>query len=127
MATKEMLKQYFNLQERIFAHFGYKEDWVTIPLLDLTEQYWFLTGEVHGGQLVHYNSMITPEVVEKGAFFSGPVYTQRFLPRWVYRADDCTMVCFDTQTDGNRYLAVMSNDREQKDPALLEAFRELWA
>ncbi len=127
MSIKELIKQYFELQKQLHEHFEYTEDWVTIPMSDMTDQYWLLTGEAHGGHLVHSNEPLTKESIEAGcAIYSGPIYTQRFLPKWVYRGIGCTMVCYDTQTDGNRYLALLSNDREQHDPALIKAHQENW-
>lgn len=40
------------------------------------------------------------------------IYTQRFLPKWVYRADELTMICVDTQTDGNKFLMIFDNAKE---------------
>lgn len=117
--------------QAIHDYFGYKEDWVTIPLEDLTDQHWFLTGDGSGGpnsaHLVYSAEPLTKEVVRAGRkIYSGPVYTQRFLPRWVYRTERYTLVSYDTRTDGNKYLAVLDNARECHDPTVVEVWRHCW-
>jgi len=108
----ELLEEYFKLQKKIYEYFDYVEDWVVIPLDDATEMYWQIDGgEGYDGSVVYCE---IKEAVEKrtGQEYGGPIYTQRFLPKWVYRADDYTMICIDTQTDGNKFLMVFDNKKE---------------
>jgi hypothetical protein len=110
---KQMLKEYFDLQKKIHTYFGYTEDWVTIPLLNGTEYFWSVC---ETKKIVYYHeNPLTQDSVEGGAHYSGRIYTQRFLPKWVYRSDRYTMVSVDTQTDGNKYLMVFDNDKECPD------------
>lgn len=44
--------------------------------------------------------------------YSNEIYTQRFLPKWVYRGKDYTMICVDTHTDGNKFLQIFDNSKE---------------
>jgi hypothetical protein len=44
----KLLKEYFDLQQKIYDHFGYREDWVTIPLDDQTGRHWGLIQEENG-------------------------------------------------------------------------------
>jgi hypothetical protein len=46
--------------------------------------------------------------------YAAEIYTQRFLPKWVYRGAEYTMVCVDTRTDGNKFLMVFDNKKEIK-------------
>lgn len=119
----KLLKEYFELEQKIFDYFGYKEDWVVIPLEDQTGCYWFLTGEKQGDTCVWYDAPFTIEVVQDGAIYDGPIYTQRYLSKWVYRREDYTMVCVNTQTDGNKFLMIFDNAKECKDPEIIEAYR----
>lgn len=109
----QMLKEYFELEKKIHEYFGYKEDWVTIPLADYTDQYWHLTGEGRGDEVMYAENREDLND-EDGNYYGGPIYTQRFLNKWVYRTDDYTMVCYDAQTDGNKYLAIFDNSKEVK-------------
>jgi hypothetical protein len=124
----ELLTQYFDLQKQIHAHFGYKQDWVVIPLHDEREMYWHLQSNDQGGGTVWFSDVeMTPESISTGDhLYSNVVYTQRFLPKWVYRTDEYTMICVDTRTDGNKFLSVFSNDKELTDPTpeQMEALRE---
>lgn len=114
----KLLDDYFSLQEQIYKHFGYNEDWRVIPLLDGTMFSWMLSEhEDGGGRLFYADEPFTVELIEAGEkWYSAEIYTQRFLPKWVYRADDCTMVSIDTRTDGNKFLIILDNSKELKDP-----------
>ena len=41
----KLLDDYFEIQAKIFEHFGYREDWRVIPIYDAREYYWRLEGE----------------------------------------------------------------------------------
>jgi len=112
----KMLKEYFALQKQIYEYFGYVEDWVTIPMNDSTDCYWYLEGDGRDDS-VWFMEEKPPEGWENDEFpmtYANEIYTQRFLPKWVYRGEEYTMVCVDTQTDGNRYLQIFDNSKEMK-------------
>ena len=110
-----MFDEYFKLQKEIFDHFGYVEDWVVIPLVDHRGYYWHLWGEAHGDSIGYSEEPLTQEIISEGKeYYESEIYTQRFLPKWVYRAEDFTLVCMDTQCDGNKFLGIFSNDKEIK-------------
>jgi hypothetical protein len=103
---KDLLDNYFALQEQIYNYFGYKEDWVVIPIENATEYYW----------KVDDNKVEFAEKLEdfaEGDGYSNEIYTQRFLPKWVYRGKDYTMIVVDTHTDGNKFLQIFDNSKEQ--------------
>jgi hypothetical protein len=50
---------------------------------------------------------------EDGDYYENEIYTQRHLPKWVYRGADYTMVVVDTHTDGNKFLQVFANANER--------------
>lgn len=107
------LEQYFELQEKIYNYFGYVEDWVVIPLDDSTGFFWQLTGEGYGDD-VRFAKSKELLLNDSDEIYSDSIYTQRFLPKWVYRGKDYTMVVADTHTDGNKFLRVFANDKEVK-------------
>ena len=103
----DKVDKYFKLQEEIYEYFGYVEDWCVIPIDDSREYYWKL----------YKSSVLFAEekedvVEETGNHYCNDIYTQRFLPRYVYRAEDYTMVCVDTNTDGNKFLQIFDNSKE---------------
>lgn len=106
----KLLDDYFALQRQIYEHFGYVEDWVVIPLEDSTEYFWRVTEE---GE-VQYSEDETFEDEDK--LYSNEIYTQRHLPKHIYRADDCTMICVDTHCDGNHFLQIFDNTKERPSP-----------
>jgi len=108
---RQLLDLFFKTRKEIHDYFGYKEDWVTIPLMDGTEHYWNLRDK----DVRYHETPLTQKLLEIGGHYSAVIYTQRFLSKWVYRTDDYTMICVDTQTDGNKYLMVFDNNKECKD------------
>lgn len=106
----KQLDKYFSLQKEIHDYFGYVEDWRVIPLEDSTNYYWRLYGE--GPEEVRF--AVTEKKLEdpRGNYYEDEIYTQRFLPKWVYRGKDYTMVVVDTHTDGNKFLRIFDNSKE---------------
>jgi hypothetical protein len=111
----KLLEVYFELQQKIYDFFGYVEDWVVIPLEDSTNHYWSLQEDGDGGGRVRFAETVEVLRSTDGHFYENEVYTQRFLPKWIYRADGYTMICVDTHTDGNKFLQVFDNSKEIKD------------
>jgi len=109
----ELLDDYFKLQKEIYNHFGYVEDWVAIPLDDARDYVWKIEGGDEGSVLFA-DSIEQLNDEEAGDYYSNEIYTQRFLPKWVYRSEDYTMICVDTHTDGNKFLQVFDNSKEVK-------------
>ena len=107
----KLLNDYNQKRQEIFDYFGYVEDWVAIPLDDATMYYWRLTGEAHGDEVFYADTLEELET-ESGNCYSNEIYTQRFLPKWVYRGEDYTMVVVDTHTDGNKFLQIFDNKKE---------------
>ena len=105
----QLLTKYFELQKQIYEHFGYVEDWVVIPLNDSTEYFWWCDGVTVG-----FASTEQDLISESGEYCENEVYTQRFLPKWVYTAEDFTMICVDTHTDGNKFLQVLDNAKKRE-------------
>jgi len=112
------LDDYFKIQKEIYDYFGYEEDWVVIPLDDCREYYWILFEKENGSGFVRFHENKETILDQEGMnYYQHPIYTQRFLPKWVYRTEDYTMICVDTQTDGNRFLSVFDNSKEVKVPS----------
>ena len=107
------LDDYFSLQQEIFDYFGYVEDWRVIPIEDATEMFWRLDEESHGGTVRYAETTESLEDEENGEYYENEIYTQRHLPKWVYRGEDYTMICVDTHTDGNQFLQIFDNSKEQ--------------
>ena len=123
------LIQYFKLQEEIFDYFGYQEDWVTIPLEEQLDVNWMICGpeDSNSTRVVYSKVPFTPDIIESGEnIYSGLIYTQRFLPKWVYRGKDYTMISINTQSDGNRVLRVFTNKLECNDQKLKDLYNEHW-
>lgn len=99
-----MIDDYFNLQQKIYDHFGYEEDWVVIPMDDSRQYFWRLCDDS-----VEFADTEDELGNECGNYHVNDIYRQRFLPKFVYEADDMTMIVVDTHTDGNKFLQIFSN------------------
>lgn len=111
----KLLNDYFALQKKIYDYFGYVEDWKVIPLEDSTQYYWQLDQSEDGSGCVRFAEELEQlQDIDDRQYYENQIYTQRFLPKWVYVTDDYTMICVDTQTDGNKFLAVFDNKKEIK-------------
>jgi hypothetical protein len=108
----ELLTEYFELQRKIYEYFGCTEAYQVIPLSDARDYYWSLTGEAHG-HVVSY--AIEKENVFNGDGYEDSIYTQRHLPKWVYRGSEFTMICCNPYTDdGNKFIRIFDNSKEVK-------------
>ncbi len=107
----QALDEFEAARAKVFEYFGYREDWRVIPLDDAREYFWRLDGE--GPGTVCYADSEEELAGQEGNYYEDEIYTQRHLPKWVYRGSEFTMVCCDPQTDGNRFLRIFSNDKER--------------
>lgn len=123
LAINDIVDDYETLKTLIFQHVGYKEDWKAIPLSDDREMFWavdkkedeWLKFSPQKEALEYWLADNDDEYGEYGnCLYSDQIYTQRFLPKWVYRGAELTIVCVDTHTDGNKFLRILSNDKEVK-------------
>lgn len=107
-----LLDKYLRMQKEIFDHFGYKEDWVAIPIDDARKYYWRLSGEGPGNVRFAETAKLLDD--PDMHYYENDIYTQRHLPKWVYRAENYTMICVDTCVDGNKFLQIFDNKKERK-------------
>jgi len=110
----KLLNDYFKLQNEIYNYFGYVEDWVVIPIDDARNFFWRIQGSEENGSVQYADSIQNLNDIEAGHYYTNEIYTQRFLPKWVYRGEKYTMICVDTHTDGNKFLQIFNNSKEQK-------------
>jgi len=105
----ELLNDYLTLRQRVFDYFGYVEAWRVLPFDDRREYYWRLTDDEKS---VEYGP---DDPFEPEALYEDEVYTQRHLPKWIYRGSEFTMILVDTHTDFNQFLAIYDNAKEVKE------------
>lgn len=125
----KLLTDYFDAQKKLHDYFGYYEDWSIIPMEDRTDCYWMICGpEDSSSTTIGWSSEpYTKESIEEGEkIYSGTIYTQRHLKKWVYRAPEYTMICVDTHCDGNKILMIFDNAKECKDKELIKLMDETW-
>lgn len=117
------LDNFLEAQQEVWDYFGYVEDWVAIPIDDRRKNYWTIikgnkTTDIelsYPDSVVYSRKPLTAEVVSDGGeYYMDSIYYQRFLPKHIYEGEDFTMICVDTHTDGNKFLAIYSNDKKQE-------------
>lgn len=127
MDFDSLIDSYFEAKDKIHEAFGYEPDWKEIPLEDRRGCHWMIVGSERTGSVVWSDKPFTEELVIAGKeIYSGPIYTQRFLPKWVYRTDTHVLVSVDTQTDGNKFLMIFDVDKECKDENMKETYNQYW-
>lgn len=111
----KLLNDYLELQKQLFDYFGYVEDWRLLPVMDGRNYYWKLDQDANGsGEVLFADSIEELDDEDSGNYYSYSIYTNRHLPKWVYRGAEFTMVVVDTHTDGNQGLQIFDNAKEQK-------------
>ena len=105
-----MLDNYLALQKQIHDYFGYVEDWRVIPLDDGRAYFWRLYEEEGSVRFASTAKLLDDPDEE---YYENEIYTQRHLPKWVYRTEDFTLICVDTRTDGNQFLQIFDNAKEK--------------
>lgn len=123
------ITRYFSLQEEVFKYFGYVQDWKVIPLDPQLGRYWMICGpeDSNSTNVTWSDQPFTEKSVKEGSkIYGGTIYTQRFLPKWVYRGKKYTMVAVDTHSDDNRVLMVFENALECTDEAMKKIYNDNW-
>ena len=103
----KLLDEYFEIEKKILAYFDYKASWHVFPLEDAREYYWCI---VRGHEVYFADS--EEELKEQ----VGCCYSNAILREQIFRKDDFTLICVDTQSDGNKFLQIFDNSKER--PAL---------
>jgi hypothetical protein len=106
-----LIDQYFALLDEVMDSFGYREDWRILPLDDSRWYFWRLYGEGPGFvRFADTEAMLDDPGLN---YYQDAIYTQRHLPKWVYRGKYYTTVCVDTHEDGNQLLRIFDNTKER--------------
>ncbi len=110
----KILNEYLEKQKELFDYFGYVEDWVVIPVEDATRYFWIIDGNETDGVVRFADTEENLNNYEAGEFYENSIWSQRFLPKWVYVGEEYTMICVDTHTDGNKFLQIFDNSKRLK-------------
>ena len=112
MSIFETIGSFNKARLAIYKHVGFEEDWTVHPLDFKTEYAWF----IHDNKLTFFD----PEKPAGGMnHFESPLFEDRFYPKNVYVGEEITLVFENTQTDGNRFWAILDN-QNRIDPVISE-------
>jgi hypothetical protein len=122
MSIGDALDRYFAAKEEIQEAFGYVQNWRDFPIEDNRGEHWMIVGgEDSGGRVVYSPEPLTAESLEAGdKIYSGAIYTQRHMEKWVWRTESHVMALVDTETDMNVFLMVFDAALEVTDEDLMD-------
>ena len=96
--------------KQILDYFSFKNDALrACPLHDCRQMFWC----INGSQTIYYaNSEADLELrnLPKCTVLDNPLST---FSKWVYEADDFTMIVLDTQADFNVSLSIFNNNKRR--------------
>lgn len=114
MTAFKLLDEYLEAKQKLHDYFGYVSDWKEIPMDDARDYFWSLEQNDNGSGSVHYAETKEELMSQEGNCYFDTIYTQRFLPKFVYRAKDFTMISCNPHVDGNYFLRIFDNSKEIK-------------
>ena len=100
-----IVSNYVNALEELYAHVGFTEDWVVYPVDDKTDMLWYLCDDCVG-----YANKLEDFKTEN--HYLEDIYTQRFYRKWVYEGEQYTMVFCDSGVDGMKWFRVFDNSKK---------------
>lgn len=116
-----VMEIYASARAAILAHVGYVEDWCVFPIEDSRDQSWAVDAREREWvrfspqreAIAHWLADPNDDYGSYGnVVYQNVIYTQRHLPKWVYRGQELTLVVADTRTDGNKFLQIFRNANE---------------
>lgn len=130
MNDNDAIDNYFSSKKIVQKLFGYQPNYKEIPMDDLRGYYWMIVGgEGDGGKICYSKESLSTEVIVAGnTLYTGDIYTQRFLTKWVYRSlnGQHVMISVDTRTDLNKFLMIFDADKEVVDNKLRNIYKNIW-
>jgi hypothetical protein len=115
----KLLDEYYALREKIYEYFGYEESWQVFPIMDHRRFFWLLLDH----KIVFCEEKISEENEDKqySALFYSHISEKHHK---IYQTENYTMICIDTQCDGNIFLAIFDNSKEQLQDDIDEEYFE---
>ena len=117
------MDRFFSARAAIFQHVGYIENWRILPIDDSRDQFWAVDGTERAWvKFSPQRKALTHWLTKQDAgphsdvLYENTIYTQRHLPKWVYRGSELTLVVADPHTDGNQFLQIFRNKNEIQGP-----------
>lgn len=105
----QQLKQYDEARQDIYNYFNYEEEWRVFPIADYTRYYWKLSSETRPDSVMFSDSK---EIVLEEDGNSKYFYHEEICRGQVMTGKEYTAIIVDTNTDGNIFFSVFSNDKK---------------
>lgn len=103
--------EYLKLQAEIFAYFSYEEGYQVFPLSDCREYFWAIDAQ---DENICFATTEDELKSQSGRYYEVFVHLTVHLPKSIYVGEEFTMICVDTQTDGNKFLQIFSNANKRE-------------
>lgn len=120
-AIDDAVNRFFEARASIFEHVGYVESWRVFPVQDSRDLFWsvdeaerkWVKFSPSREALTYWRGKHEDEYGPyEDVLYENEIYTQRHLPKWVYRGPELTLVVVDTHVDLNQYLQLFCNENE---------------
>lgn len=122
-----IIDDYFEAKVKVHKLMGYVPNWVEIPMEDERSMHWMIIGSEENGYVAYSPEQFTEQnIIDGNMLYGGPIYTQRHLPKYVYRSEDYVMIAIDTLTDGNKFLMIFDSKLECTDENLKNIHKKHW-
>jgi hypothetical protein len=125
----EIVDDLFDARAKIFKHVGYVEQWHDMPFEDSRDHFWSVGS--WGSQigfspdreaLIYWLEHEGDHGPFGDKLYSNEIYSGRHDAKdGIHRGAELTMICVDTNTDGNMFFQLFRNDHEVKEPETAEA------
>jgi len=113
----DLLDQYFELQQKIYDYFGYKEGWCVFPIADTREYSWFIKGgSGFNRHVIYCKGDFTVRAIADGKFWQEEIERNVHFPQLIYDGEEFTMIVIDACTDDNGFLRIFDNSRQLVSP-----------
>lgn len=99
----KMINEFNKARTQLFSHVGFKEDWVILPIEDLSGYYWKIKNNK-----VLYGLKHDVEK-ETGNHYADEIFKQRFYDKWTYEGKELTMIFCDPHVDGVQWFKFFEN------------------
>jgi hypothetical protein len=118
--SNKLLDNFIEARDALYAHCGFKEDWVTFPINpEPLGSVWRVDRETptEANGSVHWaNDEAKLNDEAEGDFYSAELLKHRFFDgKSVFRGADLTLVIGEPHVDGMRWLYVFDSHKEIKE------------
>ena len=105
----QLVKNYSEALQAIYAHVKFEPDWVVYPFEDLTDMFW----QLDDTDIRFAKTEKELEAQTGEHYYEASIVKQRFYKKWVYEGEELIMVFATQNVDGMNYFYLFSNSNKR--------------